>query len=142
MDPAPAGASGAPVMGELVRWFDVAYVLGVEATPAPSPEPAPVPPEPVVVELPPAVVPQTDIEELVCSYAWPCSTALNVMWCESGGRSEAVSWDGRNYGLFQLNVVHAASMPGFWEQWMEPAWNVSQAFSLWTSQGWRPWACA
>jgi hypothetical protein len=78
---------------------------------------------------------------MVCSYSWDCVTALNVMWCESGGRPNAIG-GGANYGLFQINGVHARKYPNFWETWMDPATNISWAYSIWSASGWRPWGCA
>jgi hypothetical protein len=63
------------------------------------------------------------------------------MYCESGGRPNAIG-GGSNYGLFQLNAIHARTMTGFWENWMVPEWNVAHAYGLYTARGWRPWACA
>jgi hypothetical protein len=82
-----------------------------------------------------------DIERLVCSYSWPCVEALNVMWCESGGKPNAIG-GGSNYGLFQLNQIWASRWPDFWESWPVPSWNVERAFTLYSESGWRPWACA
>jgi hypothetical protein len=94
-----------------------------------------------VVTAPVAVVPATDIERLVCSYAWPCIEALTVMWCESGGRPDAIGF-GNNYGLFQINVLHAPALPGFWESWADPAWNTAVAYGMYQARGWTPWSCA
>jgi hypothetical protein len=119
-------------------------------TPAPTPVPTPVPPPPTPIPTvaptprptppPGAALAPTDIQALVCSYAWPCEQALAVMWCESGGRPGAVG-RGVNYGLFQLNQVHARRIADFWGLWMDPAKNTEWAFQLWSRAGWRPWGC-
>jgi hypothetical protein len=85
-------------------------------------------------------MPKTEIEALVCTYAWPCGEALKVMWCESGGRPWVIG-RGVNYGLFQMNQVHARNIGDFWTSWMEPAKNIEWAYSLWARAGWRPWGC-
>jgi hypothetical protein len=75
---------------------------------------------------------------MVCSYSWNCAEALNVMWCESGGRPEAVSAAGY-YGLFQLSPMHGGQE--FWDNWMKPEYNIGVAHGLWSARGWRPWGC-
>ncbi len=65
---------------------------------------------------------------------------MNVMWCESGGKPDAIGF-GNNYGLFQVNSIHASRFPGFWESWMVPEFNVGMAVTLWSESGWYPWAC-
>ena len=114
-------------------------------TPAPTPEPTPVPtppppPTPAPTPVPVSAMPRTEIDALVCTYSWPCDQALRVMWCESGGRAWAIG-RGVNYGLFQINQVHASRFGGFWETWMDPATNISWAYQIWSRQGWRPWGC-
>jgi hypothetical protein len=80
-----------------------------------------------------------EIQSAVCSYAWPCEQALAVMWCESGGTPTAVG--GANYGLFQINQIHARRIADFWSAWMDPASNIEWAYQLWARQGWKPWGC-
>jgi hypothetical protein len=109
------------------------------ATPAPTPEPTP-PPPPPPTPVPISPMAKTEIEALVCTYSWPCGEALRVMWCESGGRAWAVG-RGSNYGLFQINQVHASRFANFWNAWMDPVSNVQWAYSIWARQGWRPWGC-
>jgi len=84
--------------------------------------------------------PATDIERIVCSFAWPCGQALSVMWCESGGRPWAVSPDGHR-GLFQLATGWATNNPDYWTSWMDPWWNAATAFNAWAKKGWQPWSC-
>jgi hypothetical protein len=62
------------------------------------------------------------------------------MWCESGGQPWAIG-RGSNYGLFQLNQVHARRLADFWVSWMDPATNIAWAYNLWAMQGWKPWGC-
>jgi len=49
----------------------------------------------------------------------------------------AVSPDGRNYGLFQINLVHGYAP----QDLLDPAFNVRVAYALYQDQGWAPWAC-
>jgi hypothetical protein len=108
-------------------------------TPAPTPVPTPAPIAFVAPPPPPPPVPTAGIEGLICSYAWNCQEALSVARCESGLRPDAIG--GSNYGLFQMNQVHANRFPGFWELWSDPVSNASWAFQLWSASGWRPWGC-
>ena len=129
------------------------------ATPSPTPSPAPtIVPTPVPTPTPPAtptpppppppyVPPPGGLEEMVCTFAWPCAEAISVARCESGtdkvGRLDgAFAVSSRNsYGLFQINAIHASQFPDFWQSWMDPAKNTSWAFQIWSQQGWRPWSC-
>jgi len=76
----------------------------------------------------------------VCTYGWSCEQALRVMWCESGGKPWTIG-RGVNYGLFQVNQIHARRIPDFWTAWMDAAKNTHWAYALWARQGWKPWAC-
>ena len=83
---------------------------------------------------------QDSIDSLVCSYPWPCGEALSVMRCESGRDPGAYS--NGNYGLFQINAVHAWRVGGDLSQLFEPEVNVRVAYEIWLDNaGWRPWAC-
>jgi len=77
---------------------------------------------------------------MVCAYSWNCTEALKVMWCESGGRPTAIG-GGANYGLFQINQIHAKKFPGFWELWSDPASNIAWAHQIWSGRGWAAWGC-
>lgn len=95
-----------------------------------------------MIPLPPPPV-ALDIPALICSVPWPCDQALLVVygptprcrWGESGGDPDAVSPDGENLGLFQLNRVHGG------DELLDPATNVAVAYQLWLDQGWAPWSC-
>jgi hypothetical protein len=105
-------------------------------TPVPTPEPAP-PPPPVPAVPPPA---PGSIEAIICSHPWPCQEALAVAACESGLHPTSIG-GGRNYGLFQINAVHAGRFPGFWDLWSDPATNASWAYQIWSGRGWQAWGC-
>jgi len=120
-------------------------------TPQPTPEPTPIPtaaPTPVPTPVPtpePTAPPMLTnaIEELVCSYPWDCHTALKIMWCESGGKPARIGYTGHDFGLFQINDGHARELPGFWDNWMNPEWNVDMAYNFfYVNRGWQPWSCA
>jgi Transglycosylase SLT domain len=105
-------------------------VLGVitEAPPTPTPQPPPPRPRPVV--------PIGAIEEMVCSYAWDCSWALSVMYCESGGNPNAYNPAGPYIGLFQIHESLGTDL-------YDPATNIATAYSLYLSHGPSAWGgCA
>jgi hypothetical protein len=120
-----------------------------------TPTPAPAPP---AAELQPpartvrsaanaAIQTYTDgFEAIICSKPWPCAQAIEVASCESGldrnGRLDG-NWatNGNNYGLFQINSVHADNWPDFYQDWMDPVKNTEWAFEIWSKSGWAPWEC-
>lgn len=90
--------------------------------------------------------PTDGFEAIICSKPWPCSEAIEVASCESGldrhGRLDG-NWatNGNNYGLFQINSIHADSWPDFYQAWMDPVKNTEWAFEIWSKSGWGPWEC-
>lgn len=87
-----------------------------------------------------------DIPALICSYDWPCSEALGVVygnarcpWGESSGDPSAIY--GANYGLFQVNAVHSWRVGGDVGALLDPEVNVMIAYQIWSEQGWAPWSC-
>jgi len=82
----------------------------------------------------------TDIEAIICSYPWPCHEALAVAWCESRFDPQAIGGD--NYGLFQVNAVHAGRVRGDLRSLLEPHTNTRVAYAIYIDNaGWGPWAC-
>jgi hypothetical protein len=73
--------------------------------------------------------------------------AMNVAQCESNMDPNAVSRGGGNYGLFQINTVHAdefQSVTGqpYYNGALDPYANANYAKYLYDqSGGWGPWAC-
>jgi len=57
--------------------------------------------------------------------------------CESNWDENAISPDGQNVGLLQVNLVHGWTT----EQLTAPAFNVAAAYDVWLSQGYGAWAC-
>jgi hypothetical protein len=90
--------------------------------------------------------PDKGFEAIICSKPWPCAEAIQVASCESGldrhGRLDG-NWaiNGNNYGLFQINSIHADSWPDFYQDWMNPDKNIEWAFEIWSKSGWAPWEC-
>jgi soluble lytic murein transglycosylase-like protein len=83
------------------------------------------------------------VEALICSYSWSCDEAVAVARCESGLRAGAVSPDGANYGLFQVNRVHAYRVGGNVYALLDAETNVATAFAIYRDAGysWSPWSC-
>jgi hypothetical protein len=69
-------------------------------------------------------------------------TAIAVALAESGGNSDALNDANSNgssdYGLFQVNSVHAGLLNG--GNWRDPVYNAKMALSI-SSNGsnWKPW---
>jgi hypothetical protein len=80
------------------------------------------------------------LQAIICSatYSWDCETALRIVQCESNWDAAAVSRG--NYGLFQINVIHAYRWAN-WSEWMNPEVNTAWAYELWAEQGWGIWGC-
>ena len=120
---------------------------GVDATPTPLAPPAPLPDVPakwVVPDTEPRTGGGDGVEALIRSYDWDADTALRIAGCESGYRSDAVSWDGTSFGVMQLYApIWASVFPDFWDMWMDAAWNIARGWDIYVRAGYsfRPWAC-
>lgn len=70
------------------------------------------------------------IQELICSYAWDCATALRVSGCEAG-YSPTAGTPGSYYGLFQVD----------YETSSDPETQLRNAWAKYVSAGhtWAPW---
>jgi hypothetical protein len=72
--------------------------------------------------------------------------ALKIASKENGAGDPGRTHRNRNgtvdYGLFQINSVHAAKVGGNLEKLKDPETNVKVAFQIWQEQGWRPWTTA
>ena len=73
--------------------------------------------------------------------------AMRVAQCESGMDPAAVSPGGGNWGLFQINTIHAgefAAVTGrpFYNDALDAYANASYAAFLYNQAGgWGPWSC-
>jgi hypothetical protein len=141
---------------------------GAASTPASTdPTTTDAPTTTVTVTLPPTtraprttttfVVPErvdedlTDIEWLIRqTFPETPDKAVRVARCESTLDPTAVSPDGANWGLMQVNVVHkalAARMGYSWAQMLEAGPNLAVARAVARAVydragGWGPWSCA
>lgn len=76
--------------------------------------------------------------EFQAQFGWPDpARAATICQCESGGRSHAVSANGKYRGLFQFSEAT-------WKHWgsgsvFDPYDNSAAAFRLFTKRGWKPW---
>lgn len=72
-------------------------------------------------------------------------SAYGVAHCESTLDPGAISPGGGNWGLFQLNRVHAADFENVtghpWADVLDADLNAQYARKLYNGQGWGPWAC-
>ena len=101
-------------------------------------------PDGPAISAPSGVPEPTLVPNLIRSYDWDDETALRIMWCESGGRADAVSWDGTSYGVMQLHApTWARVFVEFWSRWMDAAWNIARAWDIYVRAGYSfaPWAC-
>jgi hypothetical protein len=160
--PSVAGAvqttADASIRDEVRSMISLAATANLATSVAPAPDPAPLAvaaaaeaPQPAPDPAPkaaasPSPMPEGGFEAIICSKPWPCAEAIAVASCESGldrnGRLDG-NWatNGNNYGLFQINGVHADLWPDFFENWMDPVKNTEWAYEIWSKSGWRPWSC-
>ena len=86
------------------------------------------------------------IVSLIISYDWPCDEALGVVYgnarCPYGeSTGDPNAYSGGNYGLYQINAIHAARVGYDLGRLFDPATNIGVAYGLWLERGWQPWAC-
>jgi soluble lytic murein transglycosylase-like protein len=79
---------------------------------------------------------------LVAAYFPPehVETVLRMLQCESGG--DPLAYSAGNYGLLQINAVHAARVGGNLEALYDPETNIRVGRDIWRDNaGFGPWAC-
>jgi len=70
--------------------------------------------------------------------------ALSVATCESNLDPHAVSPGGGNWGLFQINTIHADLVSQLGYQWSEMTnafLNARVARMIYDQSGWSAWSC-
>lgn len=94
-------------------------------------------------------VPSSSAEEALAAWFGDIyDQAYGVAMCESTMNPNAVSPDGANLGLLQINRVHADDFEAvtgvpFAEGWWNPWLNAQYARKLYDGHGgWGPWSCA
>jgi len=83
------------------------------------------------------VAEQDAVLALIAAYDWPYEEAVRIFTCESGLRPDAISPDGQNVGVAQINLIHGYST----EYLLDAERNLAVAYALYLDQGWAPWAC-
>ena len=97
-----------------------------------------------------------DWTALVSQYEWDATAVLVIIagptdTCptgESAGQARAVSPDGQNWGLMQINLVHLGkleALTGARDPYLllDPAVNIAVAYEVYlAAAGFSPWACA
>lgn len=141
-------------------WADQEKPFQEKETPTPTPTsfPSPTPtvtPTPTpTVEPTPTLVPETEKYvapkwKNIVSRFFPnkeVNNALNVILRESSGVETTIhpNSDGsKDYGLFQINDIHAPKIKKIFgydmEDLLDPVKNMEVASWLWKKQGWIPW---
>lgn len=119
--------------------------------PAPPPTTAPPPTAPPATEPPTTAPPSPppaagSVEEIIHAHFGPAGDqAVAIARCESGLNPSARNPAGY-YGLFQLNVSHAASFEAVTGQPFDQAWsdadaNTRYAKYMYDRSGWSAWGC-
>lgn len=84
-------------------------------------------------------------DEISQAFGPAAGSATGVARCESNLDPSAISRGGGNWGLFQINSVHAGDFEDVtgrpWSDVLDAHWNAVYAKHLYDDQGWRPWAC-
>jgi len=87
----------------------------------------------------------SQLRKLAQNAGFPVSAsgvAAAVAMAESSGNSNAINHnsDGStDYGLWQINSVHARQFGTPGSRWLDPVYNAQMAHTLWKSQGFHPW---
>lgn len=86
------------------------------------------------------------LSALVCAREWSCADVRRIISCESSGDPLAVSADGRNWGLLQINLVHLDKLElltGSRDPYLllDSEINVAVGYAVYVESGWFPWAC-
>jgi hypothetical protein len=148
--PAPHHTAGRSTLTAPAE-VDPTAVVGLGASAAPEPvveQSAAVPASLQGIVAPatpaPVVAPGT-VEAIISEVFGPhAKAAIGVAYCESRLRPTAISPNGANVGLFQINAVHrgrVARMGYRWEDLLDPRVNALVAKTIFDEQGWGPWAC-
>ena len=148
-----SGVAGLAASGP-VEVVDLTTAIPIDASPlqgavgapeAPVTPPTTVAPRVVVARAPlPPPAPGSVEATITEVFGVHASSAIGVARCESHLNPAAISRNGGNWGLFQINKVHASRVArmGFqWEDLLDARVNALVAKSIFDEQGWAPWAC-
>jgi hypothetical protein len=90
-----------------------------------------------VPQVPRATADVSAYADLLNLYDWDVARMTRIAACESNFDENAISPDGQNVGLLQINLVHGWTT----EQLTDPAFNIAAGYDVWLSQGYAAWAC-
>lgn len=111
----------------------------------PKTQPKAAAPAPAATVTPTPVASTSGVEQwrsLVASYfGSETDYALRIMQCESGGNTAAHS-PTNDYGLMQVNAVHAAKVGGDLSALYNPETNIRIAKQIRDGSGWKAWSCS
>ena len=114
------------------------YWTGALAQEAPRATPTRNPPA-ARTTLPPRRVGSVHAAALISGYPWPQEQAIAVARCENRELDPSIISDTGDYGIFQINEVHAARVAGDLSRLLIAEVNVRVAYEIWSEEGWVPW---
>ena len=80
------------------------------------------------------------IPALIASYTWPYEQAIAVAKCENRNLDPTIISSTNDYGILQINKVHAWRVEGDIMRFLIPEVNVRVAYEIYVdSEGWSPW---
>jgi soluble lytic murein transglycosylase-like protein len=100
-----------------------------------------------VAQQPPAVKPPETPQDCsaVNGYEWDTKTAYAICMAESRGNHLANNAgtnrdNSTDYGLMQINSIHADMVGGDLEKLYDPRTNLDIAYRLYKAKGFQPWS--
>lgn len=80
--------------------------------------------------------------DIIRQYDWDLVTVERIILCESHGDPRAISADGQNWGLGQVNLVHLSRVNGDPYALLDPATNIRVMHDIYIDNaGFSPWSC-
>jgi len=83
---------------------------------------------------------------LIAKYGWNTQIAFAIMRAENVSCNPSIDNSGLNrdgsvdYGLFQINSIHADMVGGNLESLRDPATNIATAYKVYAARGWNAWS--
>lgn len=142
---------GTPVNNSTTTKTKVTHVQAVAPEKATDVKSAPTE-QKAVVEPAAVVIPQTQVQgcesylPLIDKYDWNHDIAFAVMRAENGAcdptrNNAGLNRDGSvDYGLFQVNSIHADMVQGDLTKLYDPATNIATAYRIYSGGGWKAWS--
>ena len=80
------------------------------------------------------------ILSFIAAYPWPYAEAIAVARCENRNLGPTIISNTNDYGIFQINEIHAWRVEGDIMQLLIPEVNVRVAYEIYVDNGgWVPW---